>query len=1180
MKPIRHLSCLLLGLAALQAHAQLRPRVDAAVDLLEAFSSARVTDSAGCDVRRPGAAGGVKQDALFQHPHGPGRPARVRYELDLPAIGAGELLLLAFDIAISDGVKLGPQEDGVRFVVEVDGQRLFTGDARETRWQPGAADLKPFAGRRVALTLLTDARANSSYDWALWGQPRLLRFRGGTGIAPDADGRLVTPATIGALAAPLPANRPFQLRLRPRDGSAPREWTLPTPPAEGPRMGWLVREFAFPKAAALEVEWEPRDALTASNLWLAPFPPRLEVTRLSPLRALVTAGSPVPVRVTVSNRGPGRLADSEARVTVQAGPTGRHPFGGLGEKPLPPLVPSESWSGEWDWTPREPGPHSLLAHVTLDGEPGQHSRQVEVRAPTRATESLSNHFLRIEFARQPEGFAFARVFARQGEAWAPVAVWTPLGRIAADRRDGRGERELHFQSFRRTPGAAGGQRAELTGASRDADGAEWTASLRVELPPDRPLARVRYEWKASQERRVRALGGPSLYVGEGATGEAKTWGLFPGLEYLYGAERSSNPRDFVPHLADRRTPHPHKVTLPLMAVTLGPESQPPPADPGRFFAPDSLKDQPLLDSLRTWAAPPELKSDITVGLWWNPHQQWDGEHAFPAPRFSSPNLDEGMANHRLGLFLPSTPDFVPENAERAAAPFPLPAGKTLALEATLLVAPGPAMVAVRGWLDAQGGLPAPNPWPRSFQQALDVCRAGLLTTVWDARTEKWRHCIDWAPSHAPGLAALLWMDAQLTAQSEARRHSRERVELAARNMLRDGGAGLFTSQAACHIMQWQFPFFYGHLPEAMAGLPAQIEALIRSQQADGGWRQPPGQRERADLGQAGDSVLGTCAHHAMTLLRYARLTGDPGALAAGEKALRFMERFRVPRGGQTWECPMYEPDILPAGYAVGACLDAWRITGHPRWLHAAVYWAEAGVPFIYLWTLPDKPMMLGATIPVFGSTFFTHTWLAVPVQWCGLVYAWHVFHLAEELQRVSLPQTDSPLPLALGFAAADGRRLVEHITVSGLYQQYAEGERIGAYPDSISGFEQRNPAFLNPEDILVNVLALRGHNPDVKTARLTAGKGEVVISSGAEVRNARTTEGGVRFDLEFYAGEPSHSLVAGFKPGQVRVNDQPLPKSEQPVKRDPGWWWDEKFRRAYLTVAHPQSTVRVELLPP
>src|SRR5262249_27524339 len=152
-------------------------------------------------------------------------------------------------------------------------------------------------------------------------------------------------------------------------------------------------------------------------------------------------------------------------------------------------------------------------------------------------------------------------------------------------------------------------------------------------------------------------------------------------------------------------------------------------------------------------------------------------------------------------------------------------------------------------------------------------------------------------------------------------------------------------------------------------------------------------------GQAGDSVLGICAPRAMTLLRYARITDETNALAAGERALAFMERFRVPRGAQTWECPMYEPDILAAAYAVRAYHDAYLVTGDARWLHDAVSWAESGLPFVYLWSLPDKPMMLGATIPVFGSTHYTHSWLGMPVQWCGLVYAYHVQHLAQTLEH-------------------------------------------------------------------------------------------------------------------------------------------------------------------------------------
>ena len=537
-----------------------------------------------------------------------------------------------------------------------------------------------------------------------------------------------------------------------------------------------------------------------------------------------------------------------------------------------------------------------------------------------------------------------------------------------------------------------------------------------------------------------------------------------------------------------------------------------------------------------------------------------------------------MRNHRLGLFLPSAPEFVPENGDAAAKPYLLAAGTTLKLDATLIVAPGPVNVALREWLQEAGGLPKPNPWPRSFQQELDVCRAGFLKTVWDERAEKWRHVIGGGSSHAPGFAALLWLDSQLAESPEARAQSRDRAELAVKNMLRDGGPASLTSQAHCHIMQWELPFYCGFLPEAMAGLEEQIQQLIQTQRPDGGWIYQPANEAQADLGQPGDSVLGTSAHHAAALLRFARVTGDATALAAGEKALRFMERFRVPRGGQTWECPMYEPDILAAAYAVRAYHDGYRSTANPRWLHDAVYWAESGVPFVYLWKLPHKPMMLGATIPVFGSTYYTHSWLAVPVQWCGLVYACHVQHLAEELQRASLPETDSPLPLALDFSPEDWKRVVELITVSAMYQQFAGGERMGAYPDSISEFEQRNPVYINPEDVLVNVLALKGHDPDIKTSRIKSDLGEIVISSGAEISHSESTPAGARWRLHFFPGELSHSLIVGRKPRSVLVDGKMLELSAGPVGGAAGWRWDEKNQRFYLAARHEQGTVQVEII--
>jgi hypothetical protein len=1176
-----------LWVAVTVAHsclAQTNPTVEVTADLLDAFPSARVSNPKDTHVRRPATAGGVREDGLFAHPVGPKAPARVAYAIDLPRVGASDMLLFAFDVALSDGVKLTERDDGVRFLVEVNGAPVFSEATRETRWQPRAVDLTPFAGRQVTLALVTDSIANSSFDWSTWGQPRVLRLRGVAPARTSAGNKISSPVTTGVLALRGPTDAPLKIRLQPVEGT-PVEWDVPALKLSTNSTPWFVKDFSFPgtNVSGLQVDWAPQSAVAASNVVLAAHLPKLEFTQFAAARAIVMAGETVPFRLEVKNTGRGKLAAGEALValpgpTVSMAPTLPRLNVAL---QLPELPPGELWRAHWDWqAPAKPGPQTVGADLSVPGDLIRRVASVDVFSRPTDLRTLQNDHLKIEFARQARGYAYATLYSRQGRDWVPVAVWSPLLRIVSDTRNGETAWEVNPRTAPslRAPGLNVNNSVQFLEKHKDADGVEWEVRLGVRLEPNAPVARVRYEWRAAQDRTVRTLLGPSLYVGEGTSAEAKTWGIFPGLEYLWGAERSSNERDFSPALADRRTPDPRKITVPLMAVTVGPDAQEPPARPDRFFCPDSIKDLARPAAAKFKAQGSKLKGDVTVALLWNPLQRWDGEHALPAARFASPNLDEGQANHRLALFLPSAPEFVPENSTRATTPYSLTAGKTITLDATLAATPGPVLTSVRQWITDAGGLPQPNPWPRTFQQSLDVCRAGLLTTVWDAKTEQWRHCIDWAPSHAPGLAALLWVDSQVAEKPEARQQARARVELAVTNMLRDGGPGLLTSQAACHIMQWEFPFLYGHLAEAMPAIDGQVRGLIRSQGADGGWVFHPGNEQQRDLGATGDSVLGLCAHSASTLLRYARITGDTNALAAGEKALRFMEQFRVPRGAQVWECPMYEPDILAAAYAIRAYHDAWRVTGNPRWLHDAVYWAETGVPFVYLWGQPDKPMMLGATIPVFGSTFYTHTWLAVPVQWCGLVYAYHVLHLAEDLARAPLPPNDSPLPLALNFKPADWRRIVELITVSGLYQQYADGPRIGSYPDSISRFEQRNPAFINPEDILLNVLALNGIDPDVKTARVKTSQAAVVLSSGARILNPRAVAANVRFDLEAFPKEPSHTLVAGLRPREVLVDGRPLPRSDTPLRRTPGWWWDDKTQRAYLVVPHAGQPVGVEIV--
>src|SRR5262249_26341304 len=229
------------------------------------------------------------------------------------------------------------------------------------------------------------------------------------------------------------------------------------------------------------------------------------------------------------------------------------------------------------------------------GNASSQTNSFEVFAPPRPQGSyvIQNEFMRLEFVAEPDGYGYAHVLARQSGGWAPVATWRPFFRLSPVTRAGESDWIAHPRgpSHTQEQRDSGAQSVQFDEKRRDADGVQWEWTCRVSLEPGRPVAQLHYAWKAEQDRQVRALWGPNLYVGDGTSGAAKTWGLFPGLEYLYGPEPSSNPRDFAPALADRRTPHAHKITAPLMAVTIGPDSSSPPENPSRFFAPDSLKDQ-------------------------------------------------------------------------------------------------------------------------------------------------------------------------------------------------------------------------------------------------------------------------------------------------------------------------------------------------------------------------------------------------------------------------------------------------------------------------------------------------------------------------------------------------------------------------------------------------------------
>ena len=71
------------------------------------------------------------------------------------------------------------------------------------------------------------------------------------------------------------------------------------------------------------------------------------------------------------------------------------------------------------------------------------------------------------------------------------------------------------------------------------------------------------------------------------------------------------------------------------------------------------------------------------------------------------------------------------------------------------------------WITHQGGLPEPNPPPRSFDDEMALCRIGFLETVRGDRPGTFRHCIDWASNPSAGFNLLLWLDGLITGNTNS-----------------------------------------------------------------------------------------------------------------------------------------------------------------------------------------------------------------------------------------------------------------------------------------------------------------------------------------------------------------------------------------------------------------------------
>lgn len=94
-------------------------------------------------------------------------PERGRTQIDFPITlptEAAKLHLLA-------GIRDGSTSKDVIFAVQANGSDLFREKIAPGAWQDITCDLKPYAGKPIVLTLITDADGSPADDWACWGVP-------------------------------------------------------------------------------------------------------------------------------------------------------------------------------------------------------------------------------------------------------------------------------------------------------------------------------------------------------------------------------------------------------------------------------------------------------------------------------------------------------------------------------------------------------------------------------------------------------------------------------------------------------------------------------------------------------------------------------------------------------------------------------------------------------------------------------------------------------------------------------------------------------------------------------------------------------------------------------------------------------------------------------------------------
>jgi hypothetical protein len=662
------------------------------------------------------------------------------------------------------------------------------------------------------------------------------------------------------------------------------------------------------------------------------------------------------------------------------------------------------------------------------------------------TVTLQNSHIRVDVHKRATGWGWAEIFTPEGLC---MGILDHFGELML--RDQEIPMRLEAVDYSRSQGKFGERltfpvkslivKDKLKGTSfepwlnypLDLHCMEGEVSLT--LPVDQPVLHLSFRLVSKANQYARYVRGPWLKAGEGSFGATKTDAILPSVEWLVGDEWSSGTDWFKDPWAMRVVPHPFKVGIPLMALSLDGNG---------------------------------------IGLAWNPIQKatgWFNYHKHrPQPVFASPNFVDRRNNHLMGLMVPDVEIDAQENQVYADPPLELHPDQRVEFHAEIFLVKGDSLDVVVDWVKRHGMPEVPQPrWP--LEETLDRVAGAYNTHLWHEGQGFGTN----QTAHGP----------QPTPPAFVERYIAKYPEKPVTQELK---AKVEWCQQQSTAPRRRRGFQQGSLPREE--LIQRGKEILGWQREDGSFPfDPDGRHYTKDdfvvartylepMGLAMDTALDITILPVIDLLHLAEATGETAYKDAARKALDYCLPMQRPEGGDFWETPLHATNLLAAGHAAVAYYLGYKAFNDQRYLEKAVHWIRSLLPFTHLWE-PGAVKEIYNTKPCLcSSDWYFANWVRDHVQWEVLLTFTLSMELGIDWAKID-PQIDWRR-YQMGITVAAMRWMLDHNDETWLphnipssYPLYRQGLLDYCFADthnSVTGYY--GGAAIMPDAIVINILGL------------------------------------------------------------------------------------------------------------